>query len=106
MDTETAAARLEALGSAQRLAIYRALVRAGPEGISVGAIQKRLDIPASTLSHHLQRLEHVGLIARERRGTSLICRPNYGVMEGLLGFLADECCADAHATTAETATKA
>lgn len=99
METETAAARLEALGSPQRLAIFRALVRAGPDGLPVGAIQKRLDMPASTLSHHLQRLEHVGLITRERRGTSLICRPNFDIMQALMGFLADECCAD----TAEAA---
>jgi DNA-binding transcriptional ArsR family regulator len=103
MDTETAAARLEALGSPQRLAIYRALVRAGPDGLPVGAIQTRLDIPASTLSHHLQRLEKVALITRERRRTSLICRPNFDVMHAVMGFLADECCADAAAAAFDAA---
>lgn len=103
MDTETAAARLEALGSPQRLAIYRTLVRAGPDGLAVGAIQTRLAIPASTLSHHLHRLEQVALITRERRGTSLICRPNVDVMHAVLGFLADECCADAAAAAVDTA---
>ncbi len=95
MDTQQAATMLEALGAPKRLEIYRALVRAGAEGLPVGAIQRRLDIPASTLSHHLQRLLHVGLIAQERQGASLICRANYAEMDALLGYLTEECCAEA-----------
>lgn len=95
MDTQRAAAMLEALGAPRRLEIYRTLVRAGEDGLPVGAIQRRLDIPASTLSHHLQRLLHVGLIAQERQGASLICRANYAEMDALLGYLTEACCAEA-----------
>lgn len=94
MELEQAASQLEALGNPTRLNIYRILVRAGAEGLPVGAIQERLSIPASTLSHHCKRLIETGLITRERQATTLICRANYAGMNALLGFLADECCAD------------
>lgn len=95
MDLGSLAARLEALGSPTRLAIYRLLVRAGEEGLAVGAIQERTGVARSTLSHHLQRLVTVDLVTRERRATTLICRANYAVMRETLGFLEQECCADA-----------
>ncbi len=92
MNTETAATNLEALGSSTRLEIFRLLVRAGQKGAMVGELQKHLDIPASTLSHHLTRLIHVGLVCQERQGRSLICRANYSLMNSLLEFLVAECC--------------
>lgn len=92
---EDAAARLEALGNTTRLEVYRLLVRAGDDGLAVGAVQRRLGIAASTLSHHLRSLVTVGLVAQERRGTTLQCRAVYPVMQELISFLADECCADA-----------
>lgn len=95
MKLEQAAAQLEALGNPTRLRLYRALVRAGNEGLPVGSVQEKLDIPASTLSHHLRRLVETGLVAQERRATTLICRANYPAMTGLVGYLVDECCADA-----------
>lgn len=95
MDLERTAERLEALGNATRLGIYRLLVRAGDDGLAVGKIQGRAEIPGSTLSHHLQRLTRVGLVTQERRATSLICRANYAVMNETLSFLVSECCADA-----------
>jgi ArsR family transcriptional regulator, arsenate/arsenite/antimonite-responsive transcriptional repressor len=95
MKLEQAAKQLEALGNPTRLQVYRTLVRAGEAGLPVGRIQERLDIPASTLSHHLHRLILTGLVSQERQATTLICRANYPVMRDLLGFLADECCADA-----------
>jgi DNA-binding transcriptional ArsR family regulator len=91
---ESAARQLEALGNPTRLNIYRILVRAGAEGSSVGAVQERLGIPASTLSHHFKRLLETGLITQERHATTLICRANYAGMNALLGFLVDECCAE------------
>jgi DNA-binding transcriptional ArsR family regulator len=94
MELEKAASQLEALGSPTRLKIYRILVRAGDEGLSVGNIQEKLDIPASTLSHHCKRLIDAGLCTQERRRTTLICRANYPGMNALIGYLADECCAD------------
>ncbi|WP_149587115.1 ArsR/SmtB family transcription factor [Tabrizicola flagellatus] len=95
MDIDLTAARLAALGNATRLRLYRALVRAGDNGLTMGQVQERLGIPASTLSHHCRALVQVGLIRQERAGTSLICRTNYAAMRGLIGDLAAECCADA-----------
>lgn len=94
MNLEIAALQLEALGNPTRLDIYRTLVRAGHSGLAVGQVQERLGLAASTLSHHLKRLIDQGLIRQERAGTSLICHAVYPAMEALLGFLADECCAD------------
>ncbi len=94
-ELETIADRLSALGNPTRLQIYRLLVRAGGEGMSVGRIQEILTVPGSTLSHHLKLLDTVGLIAREKQGATLICRARYDIMDTVIGFLADECCADA-----------
>lgn len=94
MKLEKAALQLEALGNPTRLQLYRTLVRAGEEGLPVGRIQEKLDIPASTLSHHLKRLLDTGLVSQERQATTLICRAHYPAMQSLIGYLADECCAD------------
>jgi ArsR family transcriptional regulator len=95
MNIEKAAKQLEALGSPTRLQVYRTIVRAGHSGLPVGRLQEKLGIPASTLSHHLHRLILTGLVTQERQATTLISRANYPAMDALLGFLADECCADA-----------
>jgi len=60
----------------------------------VGKLQTKLDIAASTLSHHLKSMLIAGLIAQERQSTTLICRANYDVMRSLLDFLVDECCVE------------
>ncbi len=95
MKLDDAAARLEALGNPTRLRIYRALVRAGEPGMPVGRLQTKLGVAASTLSHHIKTLMIVGLVTQERYATTLICRANYQVMQGLVEFLVDECCTDA-----------
>ncbi len=95
MDMNLTAARLEALGHVTRLAIYRALVRAGNEGLAVGDVQGKVGVPLSTVSHHLRKLVLVGLVSQERRGTNLICRADFKALEGTLGALVRECCADA-----------
>lgn len=89
-----AAGRLEALGSPVRLSIYRLLVRAGAEGRPVGQIQSSLEIPPSTLSHHLKHLESVGLIVRRKQGTTHFCCANYAAMDALIAFLSEECCVE------------
>jgi len=99
MMIEKAASQLEALGNTTRLRIYRALVRAGDEGMPVGRLQDKLDIAASTLSHHLKRLVDTGLVTQERQATTLICTANYRDMQALIGYLVDECCADAKCVT-------
>ncbi|MEX2482590.1 MAG: metalloregulator ArsR/SmtB family transcription factor [Gammaproteobacteria bacterium] len=95
MKLETAARQLEALGNTTRLTIYRALVRAGHNGLPVGKLQLKLDIAASTLSHHIRKLVEVGLVSQERQATTLICRANYQEMNSLISYLSDECSADA-----------
>lgn len=94
MKLEIAASQLEAIGNPTRLQLYRALVRAGDEGMPVGSVQQKLGIAASTLSHHLRKLVDVGLVTQERQATTLICRAHYLAMHSLIGFLSDECCAD------------
>src|SRR5260221_9400 len=95
MKIEKPAKQLEALGNPTRLQAHRLLVRAGEAGLPVGRLQVRIGIAASTLSHHLHRLIFTGLVTQERQATTLICRANFVAMDALLGFLADECCADA-----------
>lgn len=102
MNIETAASQLEALGNPTRLTLYRTLVRAGDNGLPVGKLQLKLDIPSSTLSHHLKKLIEVNLVSQERQATTLICRANYTSMNGLIGYLSDECCADADGCVSTT----
>lgn len=94
MKLDDAAAHLEALGNPTRLKIYRALVRAGDAGLSVGRLQDKLKIAPSTLSHHIKTLMVVGLINQVRDATTLVCHANYEVMRGLVEFLVAECCTD------------
>jgi DNA-binding transcriptional ArsR family regulator len=94
MDIVDAATKLEALGNPTRLSLYRLLVRAGHSGFSVGECQQRLALPQSTLSFHLKTLVSVGLVTQERRGTTLICRANFELMNGLVEFLVAECCVE------------
>jgi ArsR family transcriptional regulator, arsenate/arsenite/antimonite-responsive transcriptional repressor len=95
MRYEIAAGQLELLGSPVRLKIFRALVRAGEEGLACGVSQSKVGIAASTLSHHLRCLREAGLVSQGRQATTLICRAHYQAMNSLVDFLVDECCADA-----------
>jgi len=81
-----------ALGNEARLRIVRLLLSAHPEGMIVGEIQAELGITGSTLSHHLEKLKHEGLLTVERQGTFLWYRANTEVLQELLGFLYAECC--------------
>jgi len=92
MKHETAAKRLAELGNSTRLAIFRYLVKAGHDGVSVGQIQKKFEIPGSTLSHHISRLVQVGLVQQERESRTLYCIPQYEALTELIVFLQSECC--------------
>src|SRR5262252_3082059 len=81
-----------ALGTEVRLQILRLLLAAHPEGMVVGEIQSELDIPASTLSHHLEKLRGEGLASVQRESTFLRYTANTAALEELLGFLFAECC--------------
>jgi DNA-binding transcriptional ArsR family regulator len=94
MQLDDAAARLEALGNPTRLKIYRALVRAGDAGLSVGKLMQKVTVAPSTLSHHLKALVTVGLVTQTRESTTLVCHANYDVMRGLVGYLVEECCVE------------
>ena len=94
MKIEVAAKQLDSLGNPTRLQIFRLLVRAGETGLSVGTLQTKMDMAASTLSHHLKRLIEAGLVTQERAATTLMCRAVYAEMWALIGYLKDECCAD------------
>lgn len=92
MKIEFIAKQLEALGNPTRLAIYRELVQAGIKGLPVGSIQKKLGIPASTLSHHIAKLVQSELVVQQRDSRTLFCQANYTSMDSLVGFLVDNCC--------------
>lgn len=103
MKLEIAARQLESLGSPVRLKIYRALIRAGDEGLPCGVLQDRVGLPASTLSHHLKKLKEAGLVTQEREATTLYCCASFPAMQRLIGYLVDECCADAKCAPKERA---
>jgi DNA-binding transcriptional ArsR family regulator len=94
MQIEIAAKRLAELGHATRLEIFRYLVKGGQQGVPVGEIQSALDVPGSTLSHHITRLVSVGLVNQRREGRTLYCVPQYTELDALIEFLQDECCAN------------
>lgn len=83
---------LSALGHEGRLAIFRLLVKAGPDGIAAGEIARTLDVLPNSLSANLNVLSHAGLIASRRDGRSILYSANYGAMSGVLGFLMEDCC--------------
>ncbi|WP_096695905.1 helix-turn-helix transcriptional regulator [Polaromonas sp. AER18D-145] len=90
---EVAAVRaLAALAQAQRLRTFRALVVAGPDGLTPGAIAELLEVAPSALSFHLKELAHSGLVSSEPRGRNLIYRANFEQMTALLGYLTEHCC--------------
>ncbi|WP_298010647.1 helix-turn-helix domain-containing protein [uncultured Aquabacterium sp.] len=83
---------LAALAQPVRLRVFRALVVAGPAGLTPGALTEQLDVPATSLSFHLKELTHAGLISQERNGRHLIYRAAFDHMNGLLGYLTEHCC--------------
>lgn len=83
---------LSAMGTEPRLRIVRLLLSAHPEGLVVGEIGSELDIPSSTLSHHLEKLKNEDLVRVRREGTFLWYSANTEAMQELLGFLYAECC--------------
>jgi hypothetical protein len=92
MESKAAVNMLSALGHEGRLAIFRLLVKAGPDGVAAGEIARALDVPPSSLSANLNVLSHAGLVASRREGRSIIYSADYGAMSGMLGFLMEDCC--------------
>ncbi|WP_166417135.1 ArsR/SmtB family transcription factor [Cochlodiniinecator piscidefendens] len=94
MEIEDAAKVLKELGHVHRLQIFKRLVRSGFDGLPVGVLREDLDIPNSSMTHHVASLLKAGLIVQEREGRVLRCVPQYQRLWDVIGFLQDECCAD------------
>jgi DNA-binding transcriptional ArsR family regulator len=94
VDIDIVAKALKELGHPTRLAIYKIVVRAGYQGVAVGTVQEKLDIPGSTLSHHVSGLASAGLISQRREGRTLYCVAEYDKLTSVIGFLQEECCFD------------
>jgi len=92
MEEKTAVTLLAALAQGMRLRVFRALVGAGPQGLTPGALSATLDVPASTLSFHLKELMTSGLVTQQRDGRHLIYRPALEQMNALLLYLTAHCC--------------
>ena len=93
MKTDTALDALRALGQISRLAAFRALVEAGPEGLAVGELRDRLDLPPATLSAHLNVLRGAGLVGDQRQGRVIRVRADFAQMNALIAYLTENCCA-------------
>ena len=92
MKEKDAVTSLAALAQGMRLRIFRALIGAGPQGMTPGTLSATLDVPASTLSFHLKELMHADLVSQERDGRNLIYRASIKRMNGLMDYLTAHCC--------------
>lgn len=92
MNEKTAVVALAALAQEARLRIFRALIGAGPEGLTPSTLSAMLGLTGSNLSFHLKELAHSDLVTVERDGRQLFYRPNLDHMNGLVGYLVDHCC--------------
>ncbi|MFS2049853.1 ArsR/SmtB family transcription factor [Variovorax sp. Varisp41] len=92
MKEEVVIRSLMALAQSVRLRVFRALVVAGPQGMTPGALTETLGVPATGLSFHLKELGRAGLVSQERQGRHLIYRASFDRMNGLLAYLSENCC--------------
>ena len=92
LDESSAVKALAALAQAQRLRAFRALVVAGPEGLTPGAIAQALSLAPSALSFHLKELAHAQLVTFESRGRNLVYRADFARMNTLLAYMTEHCC--------------
>lgn len=92
METKEVLAALAALAQESRLAVFRLLVKRGPEGVAATRIAEDLAIPSSSLSFHLKELTHAGLIVPRQQGRFILYAANFDAMQGLIGFLTENCC--------------
>lgn len=102
MNTLDAVDSLRALAHQTRLAAYRALVEAGPQGMAVGELRGALALPAATLTAHLNQLRSAGLVTDEREGRVIRIRADFDRMNDLVGFLTENCCGGKPCTPAVT----
>ncbi|MDN4589108.1 transcriptional regulator [Xenophilus aerolatus] len=93
MDEDKVVQALAALAHPLRLRVFRALVVAGADGATPGLLLESIDVPATSLSFHLKELTGSGLVTQERLGRNLRYRAAFEQMDGLLGYLTENCCA-------------
>lgn len=92
MNETDAVSGLSALGNQTRLAIFKLLVRAGKDGLTIGRIGSELGIPLSTLAHHLDRLVRASLVQQTKAGREIFCVADFTVLQDLMAYLNDKCC--------------
>jgi DNA-binding transcriptional ArsR family regulator len=102
MNEDQVVKALAALAHPVRLQVFRALVVSGPAGLTPGVMQEGLGIPGTTLSFHLKELAAARLVSQERASRNLVYRAAYDQMNGLIGFLTDNCCAGTACAVAPT----
>ncbi|MFZ5743114.1 MAG: ArsR/SmtB family transcription factor [Pseudomonadota bacterium] len=103
MQAEIVIRALGALAQEHRLATFRLLVEAGPDGMAAGALAEALGLPASSMSFHLAQLSHAGLVTQRRQSRSIIYTADYAAMGALMGYLTENCCGGASCAPAATA---
>lgn len=92
METKEVLAALSALAQESRLAIFRLLVQAGPDGLAASRIAEQLDIAPSSLSFHLKELTNAKLLTPQQHGRFIIYAADIQSMNALIGFLTENCC--------------
>ncbi len=98
MEAEYVIRALGALAQEHRLAVFRLLVQAGPEGLPAGALAEKVGVPASSMSFHLAQLANARLVSQRRQSRSIIYAADYAAMNGLMAYLTENCCAGADCT--------
>ena len=101
MKTTEAVKALGALAQDTRLAIYRLLVQQGPRGLPSGMVAERLNVPAATISFHMKELANAGMVGARQDGRFVYYSANYAQMNGLLGYLTENCCQGEKGSAAE-----
>lgn len=101
MDSAMVIRALGALAQEHRLAAFRLLVQAGEDGMPAGAIAEKLGVVASSMSFHLAALANAGLVTQRRQSRLIIYTANYGAMNGLMGYLTENCCGGVPCTSQE-----
>ena len=92
MEKSDVVAALSALAQDHRLAVFRLLVQAGPEGLPAGRVADELDLAPNTLTFHFDRLRLAGLVTVRREGRLMIYAARFDIMNALIGFLTENCC--------------
>ena len=92
MDANSVIKALAALAQEHRLAVYRLLVQAGPEGLSAGILADRIGVAPSSMSFHLAQLANAGLLMQRRQSRSIIYSADFDVMNSVMGYLTENCC--------------